>query len=155
MNGNYIVNFFVEPNIKAIAWNDGCWPITTPDARKFGFIFLMNNPEWRPIDFFNRVQGMDMAYTLLPLNFDGVSQNLKFFYNLLTAGTSADYKLPYFCERNDALKVFYDLLNAYGIIGLISFFIPLINILITLAAVLGISELMGGDVSLAGLSYLV
>ena len=54
-----------------------------------------------------------------------------------------------------ALATTMEMLNAYGIIGVASYFLPLLNLIITLSAIVGMSGLLGGNTSLEGLSRFV
>jgi hypothetical protein len=49
----------------------------------------------------------------------------------------------------------FNLILAYGFMGVIGYFIPIINILITINAIVGFSGILGGDTQLAGLSRLI
>ncbi|MGC8647281.1 MAG: hypothetical protein ACP5SA_00470 [Candidatus Micrarchaeia archaeon] len=63
--------------------------------------------------------------------------------------------LPAYCSPNNVLPATYMLFNAYGIMGITAYLLPLINLLITLSAIIGLSALLGGDTELAGLARLV
>jgi hypothetical protein len=63
--------------------------------------------------------------------------------------------VPVSCSPNGALATFFALLNSYGLIGVISYFIPIINLIIMLTALIGLSGLFGGDTELAGLAKLI
>ncbi len=49
----------------------------------------------------------------------------------------------------------FGIVQAYGIIGIASYFLPIMNIIITLAGIIGLSGILGGDINIAGLSRLV
>jgi hypothetical protein len=124
--GNYVLNFFVQPNLKGIIKNnDGCWPY---DDSLIG------------------AEVGDIAFLFIP------------FGSLLTGVVGSamtgvpNVYLPNNCHYGSALTIFYQLLNAYGIIGMIIYVLPLLNIVIALTAMRGLSSLMGGDTELAGLA---
>jgi hypothetical protein len=129
--GNYILNFFVEPSIGAIATHNGCYPIIS------GYTTLAG------------AEMADIATTFIPI------------YNIVAAhidqylSSPSPYPLPVGCSDTSALHTLFDSLNLYGIIGVIAYFLPLINLLIFLSALQGLSGLMGGDTSLGGLARLI
>ena len=47
------------------------------------------------------------------------------------------------------------IMNAYGIIGIPAYWLPIMNLVITLSGIIGLSGLLGGDTSMAGLGNLV
>lgn len=49
----------------------------------------------------------------------------------------------------------FNLMPVYGLLGVIGYFVPIINILITVSAVVGFSGILGGDTELAGLAKLI
>jgi hypothetical protein len=76
---------------------------------------------------------------------------------LSAAGTfsSGTFFLPSYCPVPGALATNLEMMNAYGIVGVTSYFIPIINLIMTLSAIIGLSGLMGGNTSLEGLSRFV
>jgi len=72
-----------------------------------------------------------------------------------TGSVVPNFPLPANCAPNDVMPSMYMLFQAYGIMGITAYFLPLINLLITLSAILGLSSLFGGDTELAGLARLV
>jgi hypothetical protein len=130
--GNYVINFFVQPNLKGIinnvdaSYGDNCWRDNL-EADEFG----------------------DLATLLVP----GVSI-VSLIVQLSKAGLPG-IVLPYNCKPATAMAIFYQFINAYGIIGISVYVLPLLNIMVALTAMLGLSGLMGGDTSLAGLARLI
>jgi hypothetical protein len=59
------------------------------------------------------------------------------------------------CTLQSGQQTLFDLTQAYGTIGVTAYFLPILNILLTVSFVIGLSGLLGGDTSLAGLSRLV
>ncbi len=131
----YTPNFFVEPSIEKIAKSNSCWPpggnMAATEAEDTGMML---------VPFASAVEG------LLPLikgASGGLPSSLPYFY------------LPSSCSPTDAEGTLFSILNAYGITGITTYILPLVNILIALTAIIGLSGLLGGDTSLAGLSKLV
>jgi len=151
--GNYVTNFFVEPNIKAAAWGYQCWPnvyghtvgtaglIADPGVALFGSTSGLLGAE-----------GIDIAELVVP-GFSYISSIISGLQEAITQTPTISLFVN--CQPQAALNTFFAILNSYGIIGLISFFIPLINIVITITAITGLSGLFGGDTSLAGLSKIL
>ena len=132
---DYTPNFFVEPSIKKIAQANNCWPpygnMALTQAEDTGILL---------VPFASAVEG------LLPLikgASGGLPSTLPYFY------------LPSACTPTDAEGTMFNVLNAYGITGITAYVLPLVNILITLTAIIGLSGLLGGDTNLAGLSRFV
>jgi hypothetical protein len=69
--------------------------------------------------------------------------------------SSGTFFLPSYCPVQGALATNLEMMNAYGIIGVTSYFLPIINLIMTLSAIIGMSGLMGGNTSLEGLSRFV
>lgn len=160
MAGNYVINYFVEPNIHAIAWTYNCWPnlggkpvLSSPNAY-VGSLVTGSTSTSIPSGLSNG-EGIDIGYLLVPLT--SVLTLAKYTAQL---GDSAElgspaFNLPAYCRPTDALSTFFALLDSYGIIGVIAFLIPLINIVVTMSSIVGLSGLMGGDTELAGLAKLL
>jgi len=148
-NGNYIINFFVEPNIKTIAIADGCWPVagTVGSIATGGIAQLANGGLFR-------AEAIDIASLLLPVA--NVASVLRLILTPALNSTAPPWLLvPVNCTPGSALATFFALLNSYGLIGVISYFIPIINIIIMLTAIIGFSGLFGGDTQLAGIAKLI
>ena len=84
----------------------------------------------------------------------GIWNSLKNIYSVANYGMPA-IDLPVNCKPQAALNTFFALLNAYGLIGIDAYLLPLINLVIFITSVIGLSGLFGGDTELAGLSKLV
>ena len=65
------------------------------------------------------------------------------------------FYLPSYCPPAAAVDTLYTLMDEYGVISVSAYFLPIINILIVLTGIIGLSGLLGGDTQLAGLSRLV
>ena len=143
-NGNYVINFFVQPNIKTIANTLNCWPGGAPSS-----VLTYGVPV--PTGLF-AAETADIYSLLLPGI--GLWNSLKGIYNLGTLSVPS-MDLPVNCKPQAALNTFFALLNAYGLIGIDAYLLPLINLVIFITSVIGLSGLFGGDTELAGLSKLV
>ncbi|MDE1865511.1 MAG: hypothetical protein KGH94_02640 [Candidatus Micrarchaeota archaeon] len=158
--GNYILNFYVPPNLQQIAQANNCWPsISTA-----GYITELLNPAG-PGLVLTQLSGIgppnplaeaelaDIFYLLNPLTNLGSGAG-----QLISAGvtqSSGTYFLPAYCPVDGALATNLEMLNAYGVIGVTSYFLPLLNLIITLSAIIGLSGLMGGNTTLEGLSRFI
>ncbi len=150
--GNYVVNFFVEPNIKAIAWSYQCWPniyghvvsVASYTGVATGLLISTSG--------LLGAEGVDIAQLVLPVvsAITSLVGGIAEFVNGYPTQT-----LFVNCQPSAALETFFAMLNAWGIIGLVSYFIPLINIVITMSSVVGLSQLFGGDTDLAGLAKIL
>lgn len=162
-SGNYIVNFFVEPNIKSIANTLNCWPsgispsTTTsalgavfPALGAIGTAASLVTTSVGPGLF--KSEAIDVASLLLPA---ASIWNLLKFAIIQSPYSNPSILLPVNCKPQAALSTFFAVLNAYGIIGIDSYLLPFINLVIFITAVIGLSSLFGGDTELAGLSKLI
>ena len=156
LNSNYVVNFFVEPSIEAIAMKYNCWPQITGGSA-VGAIIV--NPVLGATALYAQDKNplttsevSDLMYLALPGG--AISAAVQIIQSVVE-GHMASYYLPAFCPVNGALPAFLSIINAYGIIGVMSYFIPIVNLIITMTAIIGLSGLMGGNVSLEGLSRFV
>ncbi len=131
----YVTNFYVMPNISAIANYSGCWPHNG--------------------DLFETEQA-DTQDLLVPYANGGVifSSIIALADHNPTPPTGT-LGITYSCSRSQALNTNYLIVRSYGVFGISAYFLPIINIIIVLTAIIGISGLLGGDTSLAGLSRLV
>ncbi len=123
---NYTINFFIMPNVKNIMKVNSCWQ-----------------------DNILVAEGADIGFLLIPFG-----SLVSLLINNPIANPPNIF-LPARCDPKDAIKVFYQLIDVYGIMGIGIYVIPLLNLIISLTAVLGISGLLGGDTELAGLAKLV
>ncbi len=158
--GNYLLNFYVPPSLQQIAQANNCWP----QVSTAGVVTQLLNPIAAGL-VIPEVAGLgtqsplataelaDIFYLLNPITNlgSGVGQILT-ASTTLSAGT---YFLPAYCPIQGALSTNLEMLNAYGIMGVTSYFIPILNLIITLSAIVGMSGLLGGNTTLEGLSRFV
>ncbi len=137
-NGNYALNFFVQPNMASVLNDNGNGCYVSGSA---------------PI---STLEGADISYLLIPFSsvFSGIVGSFGSFISSVPS-----FYLPYpglsSCSPSEASALVFRVTEAYGIAGVTAYFLPIINIIITLSAIIGLSGLIGGDVSLAGLSRLI
>ncbi len=149
----YIPNFYVQPNLEKIAQVNDCWPgieglnpvnlypsLTTPS---FALVSAyVSDSAWMVIPFTNVVQ------IILPLlrGSGSIPSHLSipmgFFPDICSNPTHVE-------------NLAFSVINAYGLIGVSTYFLPILNLIITLSAIIGLSGLLGGDTELAGLAKLV
>jgi hypothetical protein len=127
------INFFVFPNATNIVNYYGCYP-------SGGNIYLSE-------------LGIS-AYYLIP----GVGLYNLLAYGIAGAMTGSLPNIPLTvvsCQPQNALTLIFHFADLYGIIGVTGYILTIINILILISAIKGISQLMGGDTNLLGLGRLV
>ncbi len=59
------------------------------------------------------------------------------------------------CTPQNAISAIFDMMNAYGVMSITGFIIPLMNILIFISGLRALSALFGGDTNLIGIGKLV
>lgn len=101
-------------------------------------------------------EAADIFYLLNPITNvgSGLLQLLK-APSSISSGQSNPYFLPAYCPPTGAVATTMEMLNAYGIMGVTSYFLPIINLVMTLSAIIGMSGLLGGDTTLEGLSRFI
>ncbi|MGC8730020.1 MAG: hypothetical protein ACP5RP_01410 [Candidatus Micrarchaeia archaeon] len=128
---DYTLNFFVEPRFDKIAEYYGCWPV---GGNLIG------------------AEALDIGYLLVP--FASAASSVAGLIGQFIPSVPNFY-LPSGCDSKSIPKLVFATANAYGIIGVDTYFIPIINFLITISSILGLSGLIGGDTDLAGLGKLI
>lgn len=131
-SGTYSINFFVEPNIAAIAIHNGCYPETA------GYTTLLGS------------EFADIGQTMIPF-----ANLILLLYGRFVSVSQVTFPLIVGCGVPNALKTLFDVLNVYGIIGIVGYFLPIVNLLVFISSIRGLSGLMGGDTTLGGLSRLI
>lgn len=131
---SYVPNFYVFPSVKAIANYYGCWPPNGGSLGAFGG------------------ELEDIAFEWIPF------LNIAQFFESLGGGLvngAPDPNLPAECHPSNAVPLLFAYADMYGIYGVSAYLLPILNILITLAAIIGLSSLLGGDTSLGGIGRLI
>lgn len=138
----YTPNFYVEPNLAQMALSDSCWPGSGTMTGPHGLLFAY---------------GVDSGAMLLApakLLFDPAELLVAFLVKGTTSGVSI-MSLPSMCSEYNVEQIAFQIINAYGLLGVTAYFLPILNLIITLSAILGLSGLLGGDTSLMGLERFV
>ncbi len=125
----YLTNFYVLPRISNVAQHDSCWP----------YQGKLTDAETAVI-----------AYFLIP-----GTQVIAIIRGASPNSIPSFLDAPIDCNRDQSLNLLYDLMRVYGVDGIAAYFLPIINVLVVLTGIIGLSGVLGGDTSLAGLSRLV
>ncbi|MCL5102383.1 MAG: hypothetical protein M1544_03445 [Candidatus Marsarchaeota archaeon] len=137
----YVTNFFVMPNITAIAYYGGCWPNVSAKSSAPNLF---------------EVEQSDTQYLLDPFADGGaVYASITAFANHNPTVPTGTFGIPHSCDPTQAIDTNYLMARSYGVFGITAYFLPIINIIIVITGIVGISGMLGGDTSLAGLSRLV
>ncbi len=128
---NYKLNLFILPQVDKIAKAEGCWPADGS--------LLLGESEQIGVAL---IPGVSLVNTILSLAGGSIPRVISDF------GIAS-------CTANGAENTMFDLFEFYGISGITIYWLPLLNILITLSGILGLSGLLGGDTALMGLSRLI
>lgn len=133
LTGNYYdINFFVMPNVTYIGTHtydssgSACWPSGGIAQSELFAI----------------------GYSLTP-GFEAA------LLSASPSGVLSSFNINISCSQQSALSLLYNLFQAYGVVGVSAYFMPLINMLVVISAVIGLSGMLGGDTELAGLAKLV
>lgn len=145
--GNYAVNFFVPPSLMQIAQSNQCWPSIRLPLSSGAILTSLLPSAALPV-----AEVADIEYLLTP-GASIVSALTQVFTGSISS--SGIFWMPAYCPTTGAISTFQEMNNAYGIIGVTSYFLPIVNLIITMTAIVGMSGLMGGDTKLEGLSKFV
>ena len=136
----YTPNFYVEPQFNNIAASTGCWVDNGNPSAASGV--LVN------------AEVSDIAALWIP--FFSLASLISSIYGSFVGGyPSLPSIVQYQCSAQQAESVLFAYLNAYGIFGITAYLLPVLDILVTMSAIIGLSGLLGGDTQLAGLSRLI
>ena len=124
----------MQPSIENIALSNSCWPEIA------GHHVALIVAEVADID---------------TLQLPGYSMFSLVAAQLSSVGAVPRFPLPATCYPDNAVKTFEGMLQSFGIIGITAYLLPVLNLVITLSAILGLSGLLGGDTSLAGIAKLL
>lgn len=135
---NYVTNFYVEPSIEAIGLSNNCWP---------------------PAGSVLATVAGDTLFLITPGlgTVAGVLSFLRGALGFVLPSSLPSLLVPFgaACTPAGVSQTLFMILNAYGIIGVVAYWLPLINIIITFTAITGLSGLFGGDTELAGLAKIL
>jgi len=132
-NTPYQLNFFVMPSMKVAMQHTGCW---LPQ----GYSLLT-------------AEGYDLLWlTLKSVFLTAAAFQVSSFYS---GSLPTLFQIPVQCTPANAINSLIMSVNIYGVTGISAFFIPVINLIITLSAVLGLSGMFGGTTKLFGLEKLI
>ena len=173
-NGSYQVNFYVQPQISQLASWCQCWPSGglfgggLVNAEFDDWLFLNSFGFYWGWSFVDGIAGWIGSHISSGFSADGFTSiglpdATTFSQQLAAVGapgcgitnTYSPSDPSTGTSQSGAEFLVFSMVQAYGIIGVTSYFVPILNILITIAAIRGLSGLMGGDVDLAGLSRFV
>lgn len=149
---SYSINFFVEPSIATIANYYGCYPLgTQPNTSPSGVTTVQASNG----NLLLAEMG-DQAYLTFPVvgALTTLASTVLSFYNTFANGVPT-YPLPFYCAPQNALSFLFVMLQVYGLLSVTAYFLPVINIIIVLVAVQGLSSLFGGDTNLGGLGRFI
>ncbi len=132
----YTLNFFVQPSMAQIINDNGCWPGGYSGSHDNGLF----GAEVEDTVFF-WIPGASLLSGIASTVFSG--------YPSIFLPSNLQ------CGPPQVLQIFFELLNAYGLMGIDIYILPLLNIIIALTAMRGLSGLMGGDTELAGLARII
>ncbi|MGC8710339.1 MAG: hypothetical protein ACP5RF_01890 [Candidatus Micrarchaeia archaeon] len=122
------INFYVFPNVSNVINYYGCWP--------FGGLYVE--------------ELKDSAFFAIP-----AAGAIDFIFGFIGGIVGSLPYMPTACTQDNALALVFHLTDLYGIIGVTGYILPVLNILILITAIKGLSSLLGGDTNLAGLGNLV
>lgn len=143
----YKFNAFVYPKLDEVINYDGCWPQTWEG------VGTLDPGHVTTSGILLASEGSFAAFYLIPLAGAGVGLG-----NLFGTGLGYVTSVPYVpttCTPAQAMQTFFDIINTYAVMSVEGVILPLINILIALVAVKGLSSLIGGDTDIVGLGKLV
>ncbi len=124
-------NFFVFPNAAYVLNYDGCWPHGGLVAQELLVVGAYSVP----------IYGLVLGLVNVFGSFGSNQINIP---------------IPFFsCNPSNAINSIFDLMNLYGIMSVVGFIFPLLNIFIGITATIGISQLLGGTTSILGLNKLL
>lgn len=151
--GTYNFNFFVYPRIGSIASNCSCWPAFGVPASESAVWLQWNYgalPWWLGSVFSSAV---GYVGGIISSGLGGSSSNpLSVTPTRPEQFGGAIYPT---CQISQSEQMMFDIMQSYGIMGVTSYFLPILNILITIAAIVGLSGVLGGETSIPGISRLV
>ncbi len=131
----YITNYYVLPSLQPIAEYHGCWPGVGQYGTGTGNLFVAELEVMAYLDLGGSlIQDLStITSSYVPNLLNGIEQ----------------------CNESNAKATLFGFMKVYGIDGVTAYFLPIINLMVVLAGIIGLSGLMGGDTQLAGLAKFV
>ncbi len=155
----YKFNAFVFPRLDEVINADGCWPEVWVPGGPWGFLVNPVVGIAQQLTAGDHISSGNLletegAFTAFYLAGGGVTG----IANLVGTITSFSASIPYVpttCTPPQAMQTFFDLVNVYSLMYVEGVMLPILNILISIVAIMGISGLLGGDTNILGLGKLV
>ncbi len=167
----YKLNFFVLPDVSRIAQQCGCWPYLGLLNSETMDVVAINNPIWWSSLGVSMTEGvgnffLNLLQDIWNNNYSDVgNQLINAFFNIATLSQTPDQfagalstvapVCPIGSPTSGGEGFVFSLMEAYGLTGVTAYFLPILNVLITLSAVIGLSRILGGDTEFAGISRFV
>lgn len=178
----YNLNFFVPPDLQRIAYACGCWPSLGLSGTELMQIGIVSGYQYWGSDIFNSVltgitnmisdffnAASDLAngktqqavsdifggLISIVLSIFALPSAETFTHAIMGCAPGSVNEIGSTVPNSGAEGTAFGFIQAYAIYAISAYFLPIINIIVTIAAILGLSGLMGGDVNLAGLSRFV
>ena len=178
----YNLNFFVPPDLQRIARSCGCWPYLGLSGTELMQIGIVSGYQYWGSDIFNSVltgitnmlsdllnAASDLAngktaqavsdifsgLVSIILSVFALPSAETFTHSILGCAPGSVNEVGGAVVNSGAEGTVFGFIQAYAVYAITAYFLPIVNIIITIAAILGLSGLMGGDVNLAGLSRFV
>lgn len=130
-------NMYVYPNLAYVLNYDGCWP-------------TRSSIELADLEIYGAYITPGVSLLLAAKDFLSTIPSLG---GIPSPGTSL--LSGFSCDPASILNSIFDISNVYGMIFVTGVLLNVLNILILLSAVKGISSLLGGDTSLLGIGRLI
>ncbi len=165
----YTENFFVAPQVKGIAQDCGCWPsggLINSEGTDFLILGIGSIVFWGAaigsavvnifLGIFKDITSQNWGG--IPSSFEGAIVGAapifpsNFASQLSSLGGAV---CPLGGENSGAEGMLFAIVQTYGVTGVVSYFLPILNIMVTLSAIFGMSGLMGGETNVLGLSRFV
>ncbi len=136
------INFFKFADVESILQGNSCWPNGGVGLLEVQVASLYLVPAASIFSLLTSI-GSGFSSTIPPIPFSICPPG--------TFGSSSNG----LGNTPGVMSAFMSMLNAYGLQMIAGFILPLMNILITLSAIRGLSGLFGGDTDIAGIGKLV
>ncbi|MCL5419800.1 MAG: hypothetical protein M1354_02880 [Candidatus Marsarchaeota archaeon] len=156
---HYNLNFYVMPNLAWVLNYYGCYPNGGNSVLGGGLLSKeIGFASWYLIPGYGLYQGLTSGgggggpLALLTGFFNLISNNIGGAYTI----TSLHLPPGYTCfTPKGIITADIAVVNVYGVEGVTGFVIPLLNVLILISGILGLSGLLGGDTNLVGMARFI